>query len=152
MGKRLTYLVAGLLLIALLVLVLPGKAKAVVLGLVFILLFIGVFAGIILGLNYVNEVIYPRPRHPTHLCPQCLSLYQDPEDETCEYCVAEFGQTNLLVQINGYMASHSTGDLTARMGELKVKLQQSRGRNILYVEHEMKMLRRLLRMKETESA
>jgi hypothetical protein len=137
-----------LLLLAVLLIVLPGKSKAFFLGLLFIAGFIALFGGLILFFSYLNEVVFPRPRNPTHVCHHCLALYQDPEEDVCAYCQEEFGLLNPLHSLSVFLADNTVDDLQARLDDLQEKMKTARGRNILYIEHDMKMGRRLLRMKQ----
>ena len=139
-----------LLLLSFLGVVLPGKAKALFLGLLFIAGFIALFGAIILLMNYLNEEVFPRPRKPTHLCHHCLALYQDPEEENCVYCQGEFGFIHPLYPLSEFLEKNSQEDIQKCLDELQDKLKTARGRNILFIEHDMKMARRLLRLKQSE--
>jgi hypothetical protein len=124
LSKKIVYLLSGLLVILiLLAVVLPGQAKAVVLGLLFICGFIALFGGLGLLANYLNEQVFPRPRNPTHLCHHCLSLYQNPEEQTCEYCLSEFGMTEPLYLLKDFLETNSADDLDQRLRDLEQKLK-----------------------------
>ena len=140
-----------LLLLVFLAVVLPGKAKALFFGLLIMVGFIALFGALTLLMNYLNEVVVPRPRKPTHLCHHCLALYQDPEEENCEFCQAEFGFIHPLYPLPEFLENNSQGDIQERLDELHEKRKTARGRNIIYIEHDMKMARRLLRMKQPKN-
>lgn len=149
MIKRKTLILIGaavLLVLVLLALVLRGRAQAVVFGLLFIVGFVGIFGGLILGLNALNERYFLRPRNPTHLCDHCHSLYQDPEEEICTYCLETFGLQKPLFPLPKFIQEHSRADLQARLKALEVEHGKARGRNILFIEHDMKSLKRILRI------
>ena len=147
--RNLIIIGAVLVLVIMLAVLLPSKAKALLFGVLYIVVFIAVFAGLVLGINYLNVIVFPRPRNPTHLCHHCLSLYQDPEEAECEYCFSEFGEVNPVQLLGEFMEQNSEQDIQARLDELKDKHKTARGRNILYIEHDMKMANRLLRMKNS---
>jgi hypothetical protein len=137
---------AGLVMLILLAVFLRGRAQGIALGLLFIVGFVGVFGGVILGLNYLNERYFVRPRNPTHLCPRCYSLYRNPEEPNCPYCQETFGLQKTLTNLTDFIQEQSPSDLEKQLKTLDTDLKTARGRHILYTEHDMKNLRRVIRI------
>jgi hypothetical protein len=148
--RNLIILIASVSLVVLILLAifLQGRAKGIALGLLFIVGFVGVFGGVILGLNYLNERYFVRPRKPTHLCPRCYSLYRNPEEQNCPYCQETFGLQKTLTGLTQFIQEQSRTDLEKQLKTLETDLKTARGRNILYIEHDMKNLKRVMRIQE----
>ncbi len=155
MTKRIRFTLAAASIIVILILLaifLEGQARGIVLGLLFIALFVAIFGGIPLLITYLGERFFTRPRNPTHLCLYCYSLYENPEEEFCPYCETEFGLQKPVSSLNAYLQANSQETILRQIYELNAKLKQARGRNILYIEHDLKYLRRILKLKEKKDA
>ncbi len=155
MTKRIRFTLAAVSAIIVLILLavfLEGQARGIVLGLLFIAVFVGIFGGIPLLITYLGERFFTRPRNPTHLCLYCYSLYEDPSDEYCPYCESEFGLQKPVSPLDEFLNKNGQDAILRQIYELNAKLKQARGRNILYIEHDLKYLRRILKIKERQNA
>lgn len=154
MPKKKIFITAAavaLVILILLALALQGQPKGFVLGLLFIIGFVGLFGGLILFINFLNERYLVRPRNPTHLCEHCYSLYQDPEEFVCQYCLGTFGLEKPLHPLDNFLQQHDSQDILARIEVLQTDLKKARGRNILFIEHDIKNLKRILRIEQVAS-
>ena len=125
-----------------------GRVQGIALGLLFIVAFVGVFGGLILGINFIQDRYFVRPRNPTHVCPSCYQLEENPEEPVCMYCAETFGLQKTLEPLDEFLENHPPNDIRDRLKKLEIDLKTARGRNILFIEHDMKNLRRIGRIHE----
>ena len=123
--------------------------------LIAIIVLILLFALLFYVLGFIFELkehFWPKPRHPSHICSNCLALYERSQadvKEICGYCDSDLATMSFLEPLEEFFARVPLEKLKNHKEELQQRLKKSRGNRARLIRVSLIGVKRIISLKQT---